>query len=245
MKPHRDDTGFVSRLSFRNRRSLLRLPAMAITLLLLLPFGQNPAHAAASRASEASTAHVYLLRGVLNIFSLGLDDIAAQLQAQGIPVTVANFVSWSSLADDAAAEYATGQVKTIILVGHSSGATVLPDMVAKLDRLGVPVKLAIGLDSVFRTGLTGRVGRYINFYIANGAGTPVEKRMGFQGSLENVDVENVPGVWHLSIEKNQIMQQKVISAIDAVVFGRSVPASVAQKPRPGRHGTARAAKLRH
>ena len=90
-------------------------------------------------ASAASTAHVYLLRGVLNIFSLGLDDIAAKLRAQGIPVTVANFASWSSLADEAAAGYRSGKLKTIILVGHSSGATALPDMVAKLDQLGVPV----------------------------------------------------------------------------------------------------------
>ena len=34
----------------------------------------------------------------------------------------------------------------------------------------------------------------------------------------------VPGVGHLSIDKNQIMQQKVISAIDAVVFKRPVAA---------------------
>ena len=171
-------------------------------------------------ASAASSAHVYLLRGVLNIFSLGLDDIAAKLRAQGIPVTVANFASWSSLADEAAAGYRSGKLKTIILVGHSSGATALPDMVAKLDQLGVPVELAIGLDSVFRTSLKGRVGRYINFYIANGAGTPVEKTRQFQGTLENVNVQDVPGVGHMSIEKNQIMQEKVISAIDAVVFGR-------------------------
>lgn len=231
MKPHCDDTGSVGRLSFRDRPSVRRLPAIAIALLLFLLAGQNPTHAAPSAASEASTAHVYLLRGVLNIFSLGLDDIAAKLERQGIPVTVANFASWSSLADDAAARYRSGKVKTIVLVGHSSGATALPDMVAKLDRLDVPVKLAIGLDSVFRTGLTGRVGRYINFYIADGAGTPVEKRAGFRGSLENVNVANVPGVGHMSIEKNEIMQQKVISAIRSVVFGRSSP--VAQKPRPG------------
>jgi hypothetical protein len=49
-----------------------------------------------------------------------------------------------------------------------------------------------------------------------------------------VNVQGVPGVGHMSIEKNQIMQQKVISEIDAVVFGRSAPASRAQKPRqPG------------
>ena len=97
---------------------------------------------------------------------------------------------------------------------------------------------------MFRTGLSGRVGRYVNFYIANGAGTPVEKRKGFQGTLENVNVANVPGVGHMSIEKNQIMQQKVIAEIDAVVFGRSAPS--APKPRPGeasaaRRGTANAA----
>ena len=62
---------------------------------------------------------------------------------------------WAPLAAEAAAEYRNGRAQTIILVGHSSGATVLPDMVARLDRLGVPVSSAIGLDSVFRTGLSG------------------------------------------------------------------------------------------
>ena len=131
------------------------MQATAITLLLLvLPIGASTANAAAS-APRTSGAHVYLLRGVLNIFSLGLDEIAAKLEQQGIPVTVANYLSWSSLADEAAAEYKSGRVQTIILVGHSSGATALPDMVARLDQLGVPVKLAIGLDSVFRTSASG------------------------------------------------------------------------------------------
>jgi hypothetical protein len=34
-----------------------------------------------------------------------------------------------------------------------------------------------------------------------------------------VDVGNA-GIGHLTIDKNEIMQQKVISAIDAVVLGR-------------------------
>ena len=123
--------------------------------LLLLPVGASSALAAPNSASAASTAHVYLLRGVLNIFSLGLDDIAAQLRAQGIPVTVANFASWSSLADEAATGYRSGRIKTIILVGHSSGATALPDMVAKLDQLGAPVKLAIGRIRCFAPGSRG------------------------------------------------------------------------------------------
>ena len=122
-------------------------------------------------------------------------------------------------------------MRTIILVGHSSGATVLPDMVARLDQLGAPVKLAIGLDSVFRTSLSGRVGRYINFYVANGAGTPVGRTNQLRGTLENVDVEKI-GVGHLTIDKNQIMQQKVISAIDAVVLSGSREAPVTHKRQP-------------
>ncbi|MGZ5870875.1 MAG: hypothetical protein ACXWKP_02055 [Bradyrhizobium sp.] len=208
-------TKFVGRLRLPGRLLLRSLQAGAMTLLLsTLPIG-----ASANAAVPASGAHVYLLRGVLNIFSLGLDDIAAKLQAQGIPVTVVNYLSWSSLADEAAAEYRSGRIRTIVLVGHSSGATVLPDMVERLDQLGAPVKLAIGLDSVFRTSLSGRVGRYINFYIANGNGEPVARTNKLRGSLENVNVQNVPGVGHITIDKNEIMQRKVISAIDSVVFG--------------------------
>lgn len=217
MKPY---TGYTrsARVSFCLHRSVLkRIPALLIAIFLIgFPAVVN----AATSVASAATAHVYLLRGVLNIFSLGLDEVAARLQAQGIPVTVANFVSWSSLANEAAAEYRSGRVHNIILVGHSSGATALPDMVARLGQLGVPVKLAIGLDSVFRTKLAGNAERYINFYVASGAGEPVTATKDFRGALENVDVQAVPGIGHLSIDKNQIIQQKVISAIDAVVFSR-------------------------
>jgi len=191
------------------------LQATAIPLLLLGVL-IGPSTGNATPAPE-SVAHVYLLRGVLNIFSLGLDQIAAKLRQRGITATVHNYLFWASLADEAAAEYKTGRVRTIILVGHSSGATALPDMVARLDRLGVPVSLAIGLDSVFQTRLAAHVGRYINFYVADGAGTPVEKANQFSGALENVDVQELPGIGHLTIDKNQIIQQRVISAIDTAV----------------------------
>src|SRR5207237_4570459 len=181
-------------------------------LLLALPVGASPGNAAPAAAGGT---HVYLLRGILNIFSLGMDQIAAKLQAQGINATVANYLSWSSLADEAAAEYKSGRTKTIILVGHSSGATALPDMVARLDHLGAPVKLAIGLDSVFRTSLTGRVGRYINFYVANGNGEPVAKTTQFRGELQNDDVGRM-GMSPPTMNENEVIQQKVISAIDAV-----------------------------
>jgi len=222
---------FVGGLSALFRPRWHPLQAAAVALLLLLSSIDTGTANAAAPATAASGAHVYLLRGVLNVFSLGLDDLAAKLRAQGIPVTVTNYLYWSSLADEAAAEYKSGRTRTIILVGHSSGATALPDMVARLDRLGAPVKLAIGLDSVFRTSLSGRVGRYINFYVANGNGEPVARTKELHGELDNVDVGRL-GMSHLTIDKSEIMHRKVINAIDAVVFGRSKLASGEQKQPP-------------
>ena len=225
MKPDGYDTGFVGTLATRCRRWSRPLRAAAIALaLLLVPIAGSPANAA-----PGSDAHVYLLRGVLNIFSLGLDDIGARLQQQGIRATVANYLSWESLADEAAAEYRSGRIRTVVLVGHSSGATVLPDMVARLNQLGVPVTLAIGLDSVFQTSLSGHVGRYLNFYVANGSGTQVGRSSQFHGNLENVDVGRM-GVGHLTIDKDLAMQQKVISAIDAVAFSRARATPMTQRP---------------
>ena len=217
-------------LSLRNARWMMALQAAMVAIVLVA----LPPRANALPAAQASQTHVYLMRGVLNIFSLGMDQMAYRLQEQGINASVHNHMLWSSVANDAAAAYKSGKIKTIILVGHSSGATCLPDIVASLSAQGVPVKLAIGLDSVFRTSLTGKVGRYINFYIANGAGTRVEKTKNFNGELDNVDVERVPGISHVSIDKNEVIQQKVIAAIDAAVA--SGP-SVEPKP-PGMPGAA-------
>ncbi|RXH19216.1 hypothetical protein [Bradyrhizobium guangzhouense] len=215
------------RLNGRHTAGASQLPALrvwAICLLLLSAVAMSPAPARAAPSQAAATTHVYLLRGVLNIFSLGLDTIGARLEAQGIPVTVANFVSWSSLADEAATAYKAGRLKTIVLVGHSSGATALPDMIAKLNHLGVPVKLAIGLDSVFKTKLSTGAERYINIYIGDGPGEPVRAANGFHGKLDNVDVRG-SGVGHITIDKNEAIQRRVIAEIDAAIARSRGPAA--------------------
>jgi hypothetical protein len=217
----------------RHTAGASQLPALrvwAICLLLLSAVAISPSTArAAPSQSAAATTHVYLLRGVLNIFSLGLDTIGSRLQAQGVQVTVANFVSWSSLADEAAANYRAGRVKTIVLVGHSSGATALPDMIAKLNQLGVPVKLAIGLDSVFKTRLSTGAERYINIYIGDGPGEPVRAANGLRGKLDNVDVRG-SGVGHISIDKNEAIQRRVIGEIDAAILRSRAPAGPVAEP---------------
>jgi hypothetical protein len=122
-------------------------------------------------------------------------------------------LSWSSVADSAAADYKSGKLRTIILVGHSAGATAVTSAAERLGQLGVPVKLAIGLDPLTRATASGRVSRYINFYVGNGAGQQVGKSAKFSGKLQNINVQNMSDVGHFNIDKHRAVQARVIREI--------------------------------
>ena len=184
--------------------------------LLLLAFSIGVSGALASSNPKPHD-HVYLLRGFANVFSLGMDQIATKLEHQGIDTTVTNYVSWPTLAEEAAAEYKSGRVRTIILVGHSSGAVAVTSMATRLSELGVPVKLAIGLDPTSHMAASGHVDRYINYYIANGIGDPVDKGPQFSGVLQNVDLEHMSDVSHFNIDKNGAVQGMVMRDIQAAL----------------------------
>ncbi len=200
---------------FTPRRGLLSLLAMALSLFLVAH--STGAGAAQTAAPAKAYDHVYLLRGAFNIFSLGMDEIADKLQRTGVRTTVANFLSWELLADEAIAEYKSGQVHAIILVGHSSGANAVAEMAARLGQHGVPVRLAIGFDPTSRMVASGHVDRYINYYIAGGMGLAVVRGKQFSGVLQNIDVEKNPALNHFNIDKNQALQNRVLSEIRAAL----------------------------
>jgi len=192
-------------------------PLRAATLsLLMLAFSIGVSLAQAS-SNPKPRDHVYLLRGFANVFSLGMDQIATKLQHQGIDTTVDNYLSWPTLAEEAAAEYKSRRVRTIVLVGHSSGAVAVTSMATRLSELGVPVKLAIGLDPTSHMTASGHVDRYVNYYIANGFGDRVDKGPQFSGVLQNVDLEHMSGVGHFNIEKDRAVQGMVIRDIQAAL----------------------------
>jgi len=209
-------TGLTAELPSGPQSWLRTLQAAALTLLLL---GLSSGVGVAQVASASKSHHVYLLRGAFNVFSLGLDQIADNLRLQGINATVDNYLGWETLADEATANYKNGRVRTIVLVGHSSGAVAVTSMAARLGERGVPVKLAIGLDPTSPMTASGHVDRYVNYYIANGYGFAVERGRQFTGVLQNVDVEKMPDIGHFSIEKNHELQEKVISEIRAATLG--------------------------
>jgi predicted esterase len=215
MTPHGCSTEFNGECRFRFLTQQWLRP-LALTLLLL---GPSIGVAAAQVTPPAKVhAHVYLIRGFLNVFSLGMDEIAAELQRQGIYATVHNHLAWPQLAEEAAAEYKSGRVRTIILVGHSAGADAVANIAARLGELGIPVKLAIGLDpGLSHMPASGHVDHYINYYVSGGIGHPIGKSPQFRGNFQNVDVANVPGVGHFNIDKHKVMEKMVIREIRAAL----------------------------
>lgn len=218
MKPHSSGATSADAIWLLPQRWMRPLQVAAFSLLLLGPLvGVGTAQPASTSKAQSSKTHVYLLRGVLNIFSLGLDEIAAKLRRLGIYATVDNYLGWQGLADQAAADYKSGRLRTIILVGHSSGATAVTSMAARLGQYGVPVKLAIGLDPTSHETASGHVDRYINYYIGNGLGAPVGKGQQFSGVLQNVDMEKHSDIGHFNIDKNPALQEEVIRKIRAAL----------------------------
>ncbi len=200
-------------LSPLRRRSQGALRVAATSLLLLgLSIG-------ASVAQGTARTHVFLMRGFANVFSLGMDQMGARLQRMGINASVENYIAWDAIVNEAAAEYRSGQVQNIIIVGHSSGATAVTAVAARLGEMGVPVKLAIALDPTTRVFAAGYVERYLNFYAPGGMGTVVDRGRDFTGNLQNISLAGNPNVGHFNIDKDPGVQDRVIKEIAAAARG--------------------------
>jgi hypothetical protein len=200
-------------------RKMRRLAAIGmLSVLMMASFGTTPGMA-------ESRAHVYLLRGLMNIFSLGMDTLAEKIQRRGIFATVHNYSEWQSLADHAAAAYHAGTEGPIIIIGHSLGADAVMEMSAYLGRKGVPVALAVPFDGTQSFATPSNVGRVLNLTHADYG--RVYRGAGFHGSISNVDVSSDRNIDHLNIDKSARLHAQVIGAILAVVGSGN------GKPGPG------------
>jgi alpha-beta hydrolase superfamily lysophospholipase len=178
----------------------------ALTAGMMLALGSSPSMA-------QPRAHVYLLRGLLNIFSLGMDTLSEELNGRGVYSTVDNHADWQSLANQAAANYKAGKEGPIILIGHSLGADAVMEMAAYLGKQGVPVALVVPFDGTASYAASSNVARVLNltqhYYMGRG--------LGFHGSLINVDLRSDPNIDHLNIDKSPRLHARVIAEVLAIV----------------------------
>jgi hypothetical protein len=190
----------------------------------------------ATPPKSTATVHVYLIRGLLNVFSLGLDSIADKLHHHGIEATVHNHLEWPALVGEAVEACKSGRESQIILVGHSLGASSVVDMANSMGQAGVQESLVISIDPVVRDTATGYVNRLVNYYVSNGVGQPVDRGPSFHGVVQNIDLKNSPEGGHFMTNSDAIQQRvinDVLAAVHSVHTGCRVGAAQAtRKPAP-------------
>ena len=209
--------------------------AMAFTLFGALPAMSQSAPQAASTQTAAATpsiaapekpkasaarvgggtGHVYLLRGLLNIFSLGMDDLASKLQARGVSASVHNHADWQGIADDIAGKYKAGKHGPVILIGHSLGADAVMVMAEYLGKKGVPVALVVPFDGTGSYAASPNVARVMNLTQRDYA--YMRKGSGFKGSLQNIDVSKDTSIDHITIDKSARLHNMVVASVLGVL----------------------------
>jgi len=154
-------------------------------------------------------AQVYLLRGFLNVFSLGMDDIARKLQANGITATVMNHADADFIASRIMTAYNAGDHGPIVLIGHSLGADAIVDVAATLARYNIPVALLILFDGTEGHQIPVNVASAIN-YTKHFMITP---QFGSHNSISNVDLSGDPAIDHLSIDTAPALQTQTVNYV--------------------------------
>ncbi len=166
-----------------------------------------------SHVQTRSGPQVYLVRGFLNVFSLGMDTLATKLNSRGISVTVINHTEWRSLADQIAAGYKAGRRGPIVLIGHSFGADAIMEMGDYLGRQGVPVALIVPFDGTSSHAASANVGRVLNLY--KSAGVQITRGPGFRGQLTNFYISD-PNISHSDVDDLPNLHAMVIGRIRAL-----------------------------
>jgi pimeloyl-ACP methyl ester carboxylesterase len=181
---------------------------LAVTGLVLM---------APSRASHAQTLpsspDIYLMRGLFNIYSLGMDSLAARLRVQGYAPTVTTWDSAPAVAEQIIARYRRGDVRPLVLIGHSLGSNAVIQIANLLAQYNIPVGLAVTFDVTEPLVVPANVERFINFYQRNGFGKVTSPAPDFKGEFSNVDLSADTRLNHITIDESPELQNIVMNRV--------------------------------
>jgi pimeloyl-ACP methyl ester carboxylesterase len=172
--------------------------------------------------------HVYLYRGLLNVFSLGMDSLASKIEAAGVATSVSNHTLWSGEADMMIAKWQSGNREPIILMGHSAGADATISVARKLAQYKIPVALIINFDPVSPDPVPSNVKQIVNYYVPAGWGQAVSADKSFKGKLANMNENAITN--HFSIDKNDTLHSQAVARVLAATGGGVRRKPAAPKP---------------
>ena len=163
--------------------------------------------------STANAEEVYMIRGFMDVFSAGMNQMTHRMKRYGIRVSAHSNGDWRGLAQNIIRREKKGKVShPIVIVGHSLGGVEAPNFANALAKGGVKVALVIGLDPGFSapSAFGPNVSQVVNYKIPSGQ--HYRRGPGFNGSIKTIDVSRY-GVDHVGIDKSPSVQSLVISRI--------------------------------
>jgi len=167
-----------------------------------------------AQRTATRTGEVYLMRGLMDIFSRGMDVMAAKLNRSGVYAVSYSYTDWKEMADRIIARDKAGKVSyPVVIMGHSLGANDAAKMATYLGSKGVKVSYVVAFDPTDPGYYGKNIGKVVNYYLPNGDNR-VYKTSDFKGSLQNISLaERRPEVTHTTIEKDPSLQGRVIGNI--------------------------------
>ncbi len=149
------------------------------------------------------------MRGFMNVFSLGMDDLAVMIRDRGLDAIVANHADYESIDGTIVRNYSAGDRGPIILIGHSLGADAIVTMARSLNDSNIPVALLVLFDGTVPQTMPANVATAVNFTVKFDL-TPGD---GFHGTISNVDKRSDRNIDHMNIDKSPALQQQTLQYV--------------------------------
>lgn len=206
-------------MNFPLKQNFLRA-LLAFAVMFSVNFTE--ASAGCTKIKPTRPGEIYLLRGLANIFSLGLDDAGKQFSKHGFENCVFNHHHWRALADDIVERGREKQISfPIIIVGHSLGANAAPLMANLIGKHNIPVSYVVMMDPVESRTVGKNVLEIINLYLPKRKDTLLYAGSGFTGKLENINLKKYGKTFdHFNIDNNKPLR--------AAIYKRTLELSDAQ-----------------
>jgi pimeloyl-ACP methyl ester carboxylesterase len=165
----------------------------------------------AATGKLANAGEVYLIRGGFNIFSTGMDELAAKMRENGITANAYGHVQWEQVAADARARYLANH-GAIVLIGHSWGVPAAVLISRRLAETSTPVALMILYDSTDPLVVPANVKRVINLRSKDAIGRDIRITGGY-GFGGVIEVEDRPQYGHLDIDNAVALHDENVAEV--------------------------------
>lgn len=174
------------------RNALIWMPL----LIALAALGgcQSPPQVSDTVAAEGDRAgHAYLVYGLFDVFSQGLNKIETRLQDEGVDAHLVSGPQWGKLSRQIVDAHEAGELnEPLVIVGHSLGADDAVRIARSLEKHGIEVDSLALIDPTIPPEIPGNVRRVYNLYKANPATDwiPLFRGVKVTGASDTTEVVN-------------------------------------------------------